>query len=63
MFKKLLVAVKKILDLIRSGIKEHKEERRGESGGPLAGYGNGSDDRRCPWLGQRQGSGRMGKTL
>lgn len=49
MFRKLLITLKKRIDLIRSGIKKDKEEGgwRGEevSGGPKAGYGNGSDDR------------------
>lgn len=36
-----------MLDLIRSGIKEDEVGRR-ESGGLLAGYGHGSDGRRCP---------------
>lgn len=45
--RKVLVALKERRNLIRFEIKKDKagEEGRGESGGPLAGRGGGSDDR------------------
>lgn len=48
MFRTLLLTLKKWMDLITSGIEKDKDRDTGkgreESGGPVAGYRNCSDD-------------------